>query len=411
MRALLLSMVLSMLAACHGHRGSSTPAAKPVVQSAVSLGPAYTELKAGEAPQLELVLQYDRPLEGDPGTRVDLHWGRLVPRTWKEITNTPMTFARADGSRGVFTVRVAGLPPSTYEFVAHVLDTDLWVHVSEQQPNGRFELQIDPAADARVEVIRRARSFVPPAGAPASGDMVRLDAGCFQMGYVAGDVDERPVHRVCLSSFSIDRDEVTQGAYQACVAAGACRKLEAARDEAPVDSPQLPVVQVTWTDAEAYCRAQKKRLPTEAEWEYAVRGADGRLYAWGNEPSCQAANFAGFPALTACEGKHWCSADRSCERINPGHRQPVGERKLDVTPTGIRGMSGNVAEWTSDWYDEGYYARSPEKDPKGPAEGEKHVVRGGSWKYNFFVARATFRSGFRLPTAEDFFGFRCVRSE
>src|SRR5262245_21971401 len=118
--------------------------------------------------------------------------------------------------------------------------------------------------------------------------MVRIPAGAFTMG--GGDeADERPARRVFVSAFEIDRDEVTRADYLRCVAAGACAAPDA--PDPPDAPPDAPITGVSWRDADHYCRFLGKRLPSEAEWEKAARGSDGRVYPWGNAPDCAQANF------------------------------------------------------------------------------------------------------------------------
>jgi formylglycine-generating enzyme required for sulfatase activity len=218
--------------------------------------------------------------------------------------------------------------------------------------------------------------------------MVLIPAGTFTMG--GGDEDdERPRHRVFVSAFHIDRDEVTRKSYQTCVAAGACAKPDGAGDD------DVPVTGVSWRDAAAYCAFVGKRLPTEAEWEKAARGSDGRIYPWGNEPDCAQANFGNF------EGEGRCPQ-------NPGRPVKVGSYP-GVSPWGVRDLAGNVWEWVADRYDARYYHRSPARDPKGPTQGDRRVVRGGACCSMFGLPRA----GNRLAFPEDYrdidIGFRCAR--
>ncbi len=226
-----------------------------------------------------------------------------------------------------------------------------------------------------------------PSGDP---EMVLIPAGAFLMGSSRGDDDETPVHRVALARFSIDRTEVTAGAYQRCVAAGACRT--AGRDSycttrRPQDSTK-PINCVAWDQASAFCSWRGERLPTEAEWEYAARGTDGRTYPWGEDP----------PKDQLC----W---DGPGSDLGLGRRRgtcAVGSFPAGASPFGVLDMAGNVWEWTSDRYTAAY----------GEAPTELYVVRGGTWfGYDRADVRTTLR--FRIdPKRQDYgVGFRCARSE
>ena len=230
--------------------------------------------------------------------------------------------------------------------------------------------------------------------APAvrADELVLVPAGTFPMGSLGGDADERPVRRVTLPAFRIDRTEVTQGAYARCVAAGACRP---ARRYAGLESAELPAVGVSWEDAVAYCRYVRKRLPTEAEWERAARGTDGRSYPWGAGLDCRRANFGNFDGEGPCAGTH------------PGRVGPVGRFPGGRSPVGAFDMGGNAWEWVADWY--GPYG-GPTTDPRGPVRGRFRVVRGGSCCSYFAMPRATNRARFEPDYAGDDVGFRCASS-
>ena len=200
-------------------------------------------------------------------------------------------------------------------------------------------------------------------------EMVLVPEDEFTMGAdgTRGDPYERPEHTVFLDAFYIDKYEVTNKRYQECVDEGAC--LEPYHDYFTDTSPNrkyygnpekdnFPVIYVDWDMAKAYCDWRGARLPTEAEWEKAARGTQGYRYAWGNDISCQNANYAscGFFQTTA-----------------------VGTYPDGVSPYGAYDMTGNVWEWVNDYYAENYYSISPGRNPKGPLSGQSRVVRGGAW--------------------------------
>jgi formylglycine-generating enzyme required for sulfatase activity len=217
------------------------------------------------------------------------------------------------------------------------------------------------------------------------------------MGSETGAPDEKPVHRVTGSAFVLDRYEVTNARYQACVRAEACTSPSLQSSNARThyfDDPAFadyPVIFVAWKQAQAFCAFAGGRLPTEAEWERAAAGSESpRTYPWGESPpDCSKANFAG------CVG----DTDR------------VGRRPAGQSPYGAFDMAGNVWEWTADWYDATYYHQSPGQDPTGPAQGTLKVMRGGCWVSGVSTLRTTCRKA-SLPDAwAPNVGFRCAYPE
>ena len=249
-------------------------------------------------------------------------------------------------------------------------------------------------------------------------EMVRIPAGSFIQGSTIDQVndahesctrvddkcwrsaldDELPQHEVYLDEFYIDKHEVTNAQYAECVKAGFCHPpspMSSNTRSSYFHSPRYadyPVVHVTWYDADSYCRWAGGRLPAEAEWEKAARGADGRLWPWGNSFSRERSNFRR-------EGVEPDTSDTT----------PVGSYPGGLSPYGAMDMVGNVWEWVADWYNESYYARSTGRNPEGPSSGEKKVIRGGSWNSNIGSARAASRAS--APPANRYFdvGFRCAR--
>jgi serine/threonine-protein kinase len=229
---------------------------------------------------------------------------------------------------------------------------------------------------------------------PLGTPQVDVPAGTFLMGSESGAPDERPVHRVAGPGFVMDRYEVSNARYGACVQGQACSPpalLSSFTRPAYFGGPEYadyPVVHVSWSQAASFCAWAGGRLPTEAEWERAARGtADSRTYPWGDSaPDCSKANFAG------CVG----DTDR------------VGRRPAGQSPYGAFDMAGNVWEWTADWYEAAYYSRSPDRDPAGPDAGHLKVMRGGCWVSGASSLRATCRKaelpGLWAPNV----GFRCV---
>ena len=223
-------------------------------------------------------------------------------------------------------------------------------------------------------------------GAP----MVLVPAGEFPMGSEEGDDDEQPVHRVFLDSFYMDKFEVTNGRFAKFVAAIQSEPPWGFADqETPVVDADRPVRWVNWMDAIGYCLWAGKRLPTEAEWEKAARGTDGRVYPWGNEPPTPAQAVFGLK-----EGDETVS--------------PIGNRDQGRSPYGVHDLAGNLYEWVTDWYDDGFYTTPPASNPRGPAAGTAKVQRGGSYTNTPYRLRASFRTKGDPTEHEPNVGFRCA---
>lgn len=205
--------------------------------------------------------------------------------------------------------------------------------------------------------------------------------------------EEKPIHPVQLSSFWIDRTEVSFARYDECVAAGTCRPSKLENTYGGVGEAN-PVVGVNWPMAVTYCAWRGKRLPTEAEWEKTARGNTRHVYPWGNawEPT-----FANWDD----KGKYDGYAGLA----------PVDAFADVPAPSGALNMTGNVWEWVSDFYDPAYFAESPFLDPQGPDSGDERLAKGGAWKYDFYETRL--RVTHRNPSPEsgssNHVGFRCAR--
>jgi formylglycine-generating enzyme required for sulfatase activity len=212
-------------------------------------------------------------------------------------------------------------------------------------------------------------------------------AGEFTMGGDTGHNDEKPVHTVYLDAFWIDQTEVTNDMYKICVRSGKCARPSSLDY---YGFTNYPVVNVNWNDAATYCSWAGRRLPTEAEWEKAARGTDGRTYPWGNEaPNDNLLNYDGHPT---------------------GGLAKVGSYPNGASPYGAYDMAGNVWEWVNDWYGKTYYQDSPSSNPLGPESGEYRVIRGGSLNDAGSSVRVTYRN-WNVPADEYYssVGFRCAR--
>jgi formylglycine-generating enzyme required for sulfatase activity len=234
-------------------------------------------------------------------------------------------------------------------------------------------------------------------------DEVAVGAGPFMMGSqpATGDEDEHPMHTVMLPSFYIDRAEITNAAYKVCVDARACTAPgslgSATRSSYFGDAGfvNYPVVFVSWTQADTYCRWVGRRLPSEAEWEKAGRGSsDTRQYPWGNMPAdCPSAN------VTRTNGMA-CVGDTTADATYPAS---------SASPYGAIDMCGNVWEWVADWYSATYYAVSPGASPPGPSSGSQKVRRGGGWVNEPIFGRVANRASDDPSAQLGAVGFRCAR--
>jgi formylglycine-generating enzyme required for sulfatase activity len=223
--------------------------------------------------------------------------------------------------------------------------------------------------------------------------MAYVPAGVFAMGNDRGSADEQPIHPVNLDAFYIDKFEVTNGFYKACVEAGVCppvkKKSSATRGSYYEDSHyvRFPVLFVDWNMAQTYCEWRDARLPTEAEWEKAARGGINFTYPWGDDPDCNLANYGN------------CLGDTSGATI-----YDLGQSRY-----GVYNTAGNVWEWVNDWYSGAYYRSSPRDNPQGPESGNEKVLRGGSWKDDYVEIRSVNREAENPRQFSNVIGFRCAK--
>jgi formylglycine-generating enzyme required for sulfatase activity len=270
------------------------------------------------------------------------------------------------------------MPPATY--------------ASTALPTQRFtpapaptETMIPAATPYPTEI-----SDIDPSGNPV---LMRLvPAGEFTMGTEKGKVygkdesDAQPVHQVYLDAFYMDKFEVTNALYKACVEAGTCQPPMDSRHYNNSSYSNHPVVYVHWQMADNYCYWRGAQLPTEAQWEKAARGTDGRTFPWGEGLNCSKANY--------------CNEDTT----------EVGSYPSGVSPYGLFDMAGNVWEWVTDYYSETYYQNSPASNPLGPSPIKYRVLRGGAWGSSDFYQTSFDRYHLSSAYFGSKYGFRCVRS-
>ncbi len=260
--------------------------------------------------------------------------------------------------------------------------------------------------DGEMDLILTSNRELMPVSREEAGhndDMALIPAGEFIMGNNGrsraegeGDLDERPSRKVHLDAFYIDRYEVTNTGYKKFVDAAGHRMPVKWKDGTyPPDKGDHPVVYVSWTDAYSYCRWEGKRLPSEEEWEKAARGTDGRHFPWGTE----------FDPMKANTPQYWLNIRKA------GGTMPVGSFKEGRSPYGLHDMSGNVYEWTENWYKPYPGNRSPNVH-----YGEKNkVMRGGSWydclSYGCGLSSPVYnRTRFTPEIRNNNTGFRCAKN-
>jgi sulfatase modifying factor 1 len=281
--------------------------------------------------------------------------------------------------------------------------SERWTGPERRDPGRRGRLEpesLSQTSSALDEAGRLLRLDVEDMVPVAAGRFIR---GCTERDDACED-DERPSRRIMLDGYAIDRHEVRWSEYRDCITAGACPPLRMDQcwawtgesfvrgAELPADlfGDDHPVMCVNWLEAANYCKAVGKRLPTEAEWERAARGTDGRTYPWGNAaPTCKQVVMHGCSDFT----------------------RAVGSRPAGASPAGAHDMSGNVSEWVGDWWAERAYSyrQLVSRNPTGPSDGEVRVVRGGSFYESDSTLRTSYRYGVEPLARLSTLGFRCAR--
>ncbi len=258
---------------------------------------------------------------------------------------------------------------------------------------------------------------------------VYISNGCFDMGTNSGNSNEKPVHQTCLNAYWIYQTEVTVAQFRVFVESngyqtqaerqgyGKVFDLTAPQDDywprtngANWQFPQgpleiksgnsNPVTQIMWEDANAYCEWAGMRLPTEAEWEHAARGPANTIYPWGDSFVNPSSN------LNYCEAM--CPSEPRDSSTNDGFARTAPVKSFQPNAYGLYDMAGNVWEWVADWF--GTYPSSNQDNPSGPATGQVHVLRGGSWDWGAGAARSTYRYKPNPIEPDETLGFRCASS-
>ena len=275
------------------------------------------------------------------------------------------------------------------------------------QATSTFELPTEtpepPTATLELPTETLTVTFAPPTPTLGIGSfmisardgmkLLYVPSGQFTMGSNDG-YDEQPVHAVYLDAFWIDQTDITNKMYALCVSAGACTSPSNTNSYTrssyygSSEFDTYPVIYVDWNMAKTYCTWASRQLPTEAQWEKAARGTDGRIYPWGNNsPDSTLLNY------------NWIVGDTTA----------VGSYPNGASPYGALDMAGNVQQWVNDWYSDSYYQISPSSNPPGPASGQGRVLRGGWWSNNVIDIRSESRI-WVLPAFSSYYstGFRCA---
>jgi len=222
-------------------------------------------------------------------------------------------------------------------------------------------------------------------GAPA----ILIPAGKSTMG----DGEQAPLREVYVDAFYLDKLEVTASRYARFLQATGSLQPPDYWDEVKLERDgELPVIGVTWYDADAYCRWAGKRMPSEAEWERSARSADRRMFPWGNgDPTSQRATFG-----------------KSATAPYQGGLTAVGRHEAGSSPFGVQDLAGNASEWVADWFADSF-SRNDVRNPKGPDSGTDKVIRGGGWYDPADRLQSSRRFHAQPDQRSDDIGFRCAR--
>ena len=221
-----------------------------------------------------------------------------------------------------------------------------------------------------------------------SNDLALVPAGWFLMGENDQRPSNTPQRRVYLDAYYIQLTEVTRAEFAELIEE-AGYEIQGWGFDTLAQDGDLPVTNTLWKDADAYCSWLGMRLPSEAEWEKAARGEDGRRYPWGDQ---------------------WDKTKANTLESGIGGTLPVGSYPLGTSPYGLMDMTGNAAEWVADYYDRDYYTYAPERNPRGPVQVLDHVLRGGSFDDPADWGTTYFRNSSHSAQSNPRAGFRCAKS-
>ncbi len=339
-----------------------------------------TEVKAGEH-LLEVKIEGQQP------------WSGTIEVMWMKVTEIKAYLAPLVQKASVVTEQLTEKVPQEISPVV-VTKSEMPLVMSEEGQTAEVE------EAPRISLL----------------ETILIPGGEFIMGSDEDDPDEYPRRKVYVDPFSIGNYEVTNAEYKVFIDDGGYYESQYWTEEGwkwrtenniiqpryweynEFYRPDYPVIGVSWYEAYAYAKWAGKRLPTEAEWEKAARGVDGRRWPWGNEWDCSRGNFDSEVRiddyLDDCKDHYILSA-------------PVGSFPSGVSYYGVYDMAGNAWEWVNDWYDP--YSEGEERNPTGPASGEEKVVRGGSWDTTDVYVRCSKRAKYP-PWYRDYqIGFRCAK--
>ena len=315
------------------------------------------------------------------------------------VVNITYDVTDSDSDSTIITIAVSNDSGKTFTVQPQTLIGDVWkVDVPGDAVHSK---SVEWAAGQDVPGVLWENCQVKVTAQEVPGAMVLILGGTFDMGQ-ADVANANPIHQVTLSAYYIDVNEVTVAQYVAFLNSGGkdthyisdmsdpfCEITKIGEGNYSVASGKgnFPIVYVNWEDAKAYCEWAGKRLPTEAEWEYAARGMDGWTYPWGEGIDNTKANYDSNVGTTTT---------------------PVGTYPTGASPFGCLDMAGNVWEWVSDW--RAAYSSTPQINPTGPETGGDRVMRGGSWLADNLSCRAAWRSSYD-PSVRNFtLGFRCAQT-
>jgi eukaryotic-like serine/threonine-protein kinase len=326
-------------------------------------------------------------------------WPKL-PQNWVNLGIFVVLIVLIGMGLGFVVGRRARTPDPTLTLASELIESAEPVPDETQTPVGTRVTADEGVVTKPATTPARTQETPETIAEPKAGDsqlsavdgmvQIYIPPGMFLMGSDDAPHDESPQHTISIDAYWIDQAEVTVAQYQQFV-------LDTGHILTSCGGAvEHPVACVTWIDAQAYCEWAGRRLPTEAEWEKAARGVDGRLYPWGNNLYCTFSNYKD------------CAKNAS---------MPVGSYPEGSSPYGVLDMAGNVWEWVADWYagdiylrgSRGeYYAYSPSVNPTGPTTGESKVVRGGSWNEPAYALQTYNRMGIDPQSENDDLGFRCA---